>query len=157
MVCNCKDKRQIKLCHIKERIWFRCNFYNEIFTESDNYHNKNSHVYTSRFNRFHCHKLENKNSIQNVGDSSNQLKMNSFRIVDDDLAEACIFLLKKLSKSIDAPLNKYGEPLEWLNVGTGFDITIKDLAQKISCFYLTLFKGDILWNTNKPDGTFQNY
>ena len=98
----------------------------------------------------HCHKLENKNSIECWGSGKPRRE---FMHVDD-LAEACIFALEKWDpKSKNAPLNKYGEPLEWLNVGTGFDITIKDLAQKISD--LTLFKGDILWNTNKPDGTFQ--
>ena len=121
-----------------------------LYGTGDNYHKKNSHVLPALLDRFHCHKLENKNSIECWGSGKPRRE---FMHVDD-LAEACIFALEKWDpNSKNAPLNKYGEPLEWLNVGTGFDITIKDLAQKIS--KLTLFKGDILWNTNKPDGTFQ--
>jgi GDP-L-fucose synthase len=57
----------------------------------------------------------------------------------DDLAEACAFLLRTYS----------GEG--HLNVGTGSDITIKELAETIAA--VTGFKGAILWDTTKPDGT----
>ena len=51
----------------------------------------------------------------------------------------------------DAPCAKDGEPLFFLNVGTGVDITIKDLADLIA--NSTKFDGKILWDIEKPDGT----
>lgn len=53
--------------------------------------------------------------------------------------------------SKNAPLDSNGKPLLILNVGTGLDISIKDLSQKIAKF--SNFKGQILWDKSKPDGT----
>ena len=72
----------------------------------------------------------------------------------DDLAEACIFALENWDPNKkDAPLDESGEPLTWLNVGTGKDIAIKELAEIISD--ITSFKGEIIWDLEKPDGTYQ--
>ena len=72
----------------------------------------------------------------------------------DDLAEACIFALNNWDPDDkNAPLDESGEPLTWLNVGTGNDVSIKHLADMIS--KLTSFKGEIYWDKSKPDGTFQ--
>ena len=48
-------------------------------------------------------------------------------------------------------MNNLSQPLTYLNVGTGKDISIKELSEKIAT--LTGFKGDILWDSSKPDGT----
>ena len=70
----------------------------------------------------------------------------------DDLAEAVLFVLEYWDPSDNnAPLNDAGEKLYYLNVGTGQDITVKELAKKIA--KLTNYKGDILWDKNKPNGT----
>ena len=70
----------------------------------------------------------------------------------DDLASAVIFLLEKWDpKSKEAPLDNKGNPLYLLNVGTGKDISIKNLAIKIS--KLIGYEGEILWDKTKPDGT----
>ena len=61
----------------------------------------------------------------------------------DDLAEASVFALERWMPSEDEA--------QFLNVGTGVDITIKDLAQLIS--ELIGYQGQILWDTSKPDGT----
>ena len=53
--------------------------------------------------------------------------------------------------SKDAPLDQNGEPLSFLNVGTGKDISIKELAKKISD--ILKYKGQIIWDQTKPDGT----
>ena len=72
----------------------------------------------------------------------------------DDLADASIFALENWDPSKNnAPLDKLGEPLNWLNVGTGIDISIKELAEMIA--KITSFKGEIIWNKDKPDGTFR--
>ena len=57
------------------------------------------------------------------------------------------------SKSFPFPVDESGEPLTWLNVGTGIDISIKELAEMIS--EITSYKVEIIWNDDKPDGTFQ--
>ena len=72
----------------------------------------------------------------------------------DDLAEACIFALEKWNpNNKESPLDEFGEPLTWLNVGTGIDISIKELAGMIAD--ITSYKGNIIWDQNKPDGTYQ--
>ena len=70
----------------------------------------------------------------------------------DDLAEAVIFCLENWFPDFkNAPLDKDGRPLNLLNVGTGKDISIKDLAKKIAS--IIDFKGEIIWDKSKPDGT----
>ena len=70
----------------------------------------------------------------------------------DDLAEAVFFCLENwFPDQTNEPCNSRGKHLIYLNVGTGKDISIKELALKIAKF--TNFKGRILWDTTKPDGT----
>ena len=70
----------------------------------------------------------------------------------DDLAEASIYCLENWDlDSENAPKDKEGKPLTLLNVGTGKDISIKELALKIAS--ITGFKGEIIWDKSKPDGT----
>ena len=70
----------------------------------------------------------------------------------DDLALAALFVLENWNPdSPNAPMDKEGNPLIILNVGTGLDISIKDLAQKIAKY--SLYKGDISWDKTKPNGT----
>ena len=70
----------------------------------------------------------------------------------DDLAEASIYCLENWDlDSENAPKDKEGNPLTLLNVGTGKDISIKELALKIAS--ITGFKGEIIWDKSKPDGT----
>ena len=70
----------------------------------------------------------------------------------DDLADGVIFCLENWDpSSVNAPKDIHGDALNHLNIGTGKDISIKDLAHKIA--YLTEFKGEIRWDKSKPDGT----
>ena len=121
-----------------------------LYGEGDNYHEQNSHVLPALLNRFHLHKLENKNVIKCWGSGKPRRE---FMHVDD-LADACIFALESWDPNKKgAPLDETGEPLTWLNVGTGVDIEIKALAEMIA--NITSYSGDIIWDTNKPDGTYQ--
>ena len=121
-----------------------------LYGEGDNYHEQNSHVLPALLNRFHSHKLGNKNVIQCWGSGKPRRE---FMHVDD-LADACIFALESWDPNKKgAPLDETGEPLTWLNVGTGVDIQIKALAEMIA--NITSYSGDIIWDTNKPDGTYQ--
>ncbi len=121
-----------------------------LYGKGDNYHNKNSHVLPALLNRFHLHKLEKKKFITCWGSGNPRRE---FMHVDD-LAEAAIFALENWDPNKDnSPRDQNGEPLTWLNVGTGNDITIKQLAEMIA--EITSYKGKIIWDTEKPDGTFQ--
>ena len=121
-----------------------------LYGEGDNYHEENSHVLPALLQRFHSHKLANKNLLYCWGSGKPRRE---FMHVND-LAEASIFALEKWDPNKkDSPRDEFGEPLTWLNVGTGEDIKIKDLAEMIA--NVTSYKGEILWDKDKPDGTYQ--
>ncbi len=121
-----------------------CNLYGP----GDYYHPENSHVIPSLIRRFdQAYREENSEVIcWGTGNVSREF------LHVDDLSEACIFALKhwKIS-STNAPKDEKGKPLLFLNVGTGKEIKLKDLAQIIS--REIKFKGIISWDHSKPDGT----
>tara|TARA_Y100000739_G_C20595060_1_gene459913 strand:+ start:214 stop:1212 length:999 start_codon:yes stop_codon:yes gene_type:complete len=121
-----------------------------LYGKGDNYHKTNSHVLPGLLDRFHTHSIKEEKYIECWGSGNPRRE---FMHVDD-LAEASIFALEKWSPNkSNSPLNELGQPIIWLNVGTGVDISIKELAQKIK--EITSFKGTIKWNKDKPDGTFR--
>ena len=61
----------------------------------------------------------------------------------DDLGEACVFALEQWQPGPDE--------LQFLNVGTGVELTIRELAEQVAA--ATGFQGEINWDTTKPDGT----
>ena len=72
----------------------------------------------------------------------------------DDLADACLFVLENWDiKNELAPKDENGNILHYLNVGTGKDISIKELAKLIA--NLMGYEGSIEWEKNKPDGTYK--
>ena len=121
-----------------------------LYGKGDNYHSSNSHVLPALLDRFHSHKLNQKDYIECWGSGNPRRE---FMHVDD-LADASVFALENWDPSKNnAPLDKSGEPLNWLNVGTGIDLSIKELAEMIA--NITAYKGKIIWNHDKPDGTFK--
>tara|TARA_B100000989_G_scaffold298144_1_gene286299 strand:- start:258 stop:1265 length:1008 start_codon:yes stop_codon:yes gene_type:complete len=119
-----------------------------LYGPGDNYHPKNSHVIASLIRKF---VQATKNNNKQVTCWGTGLARREFMHVDD-LGEACVFSLEKWDINKDnAPTDNNGVPLNWLNIGTGVDISIKDLAEKIA--NITKFKGEIIWDKSKPDGT----
>ena len=116
-----------------------------LYGPGDNYHSTNSHVLPSLINKFYTAK-ENKNDEVVCWGTGNPLR--EFLHVDD-LAEASIFALEKYKITISN--DKFKNQNEFLNVGTGHDISIKNLAEIIAT--KIGFKGKIIWDTSKPDGT----
>jgi GDP-L-fucose synthase len=106
-----------------------------LYGPGDNYDLNNSHVLPALIKKFLTAKHENKSEVICWG-TGNVLR--EFLYVDD-LAEACLFLM-----------NNYNDN-EVVNVGTGKDISIKDLALTIS--KIVGFKGEIKFDISKPDGT----
>jgi GDP-L-fucose synthase len=106
-----------------------------LYGPNDNYDLNKSHVLPAMIRKFHEAKEENKPFVELWGTGS---PLREF-LHADDLADACYFLMQN-----------YSSP-EFLNVGVGSDITIKNLAELIQ--RIVGYQGRINWNVEKPDGT----
>ena len=106
-----------------------------LYGSGDNYHAENSHVIPALIRRFHEAKESRSDSVEIWGTGS---PLREFLHVDD-LAAACLLLLKT------------DEPPDWINVGTGKEISILDLAKLIAG--VVGFEGSISTDPTKPDGT----
>ncbi|MBX7051712.1 MAG: GDP-L-fucose synthase [Flavobacteriales bacterium] len=128
----------IKLCEAY-RDQYGSNFISamptNLYGPNDNYDLNNSHVLPAFIRKFHDAKENGLDHVEVWGTGS---PMREFLHVDD-LADACYFLMMN-----------YNEKL-FVNVGTGEDLTIKALAEMVQ--EVVGFKGELRWNTSKPDGT----
>lgn len=106
-----------------------------LYGYNDNYDLNSSHVLPAMIRKFHEAKINKAYHVEIWGDGT---PMREFLFVDD-LAEACVYLM-----------NNYNDS-EIVNIGTGEDITIKDLAYLVK--EVVGFKGNILFNTQMPNGT----
>ena len=110
-----------------------------LYGPGDNYHPENSHVLPALIRRFYEAKESESECVTCWGTGS---PMREFLHVDD-LGDACVFTLENWKPS--------QEQIQYLNVGTGIDLTIRELAEIIA--EKIGFNGEILWDTSKPDGT----
>lgn len=106
-----------------------------LYGPHDNFHPENSHVLPALMRRFHQAKVGGDERVV-VWGSGNPLR--EFLHVDD-LADAVVFLLQNYSG------------LEHVNVGSGKEVTIKELAELVK--EVVAFKGELVWDSSKPDGT----
>ena len=119
-----------------------------LYGPGDNYHPTNSHVLPALIRRFHEAEERGDATVTCWGTGS---PLREFLHVDD-LGEACVFALEHWYPSAaSAPLDDAGQPLPFLNVGTGVDLTIRQLAEAVA--RATGFSGEIIWDSSKPDGT----
>ena len=119
-----------------------------LYGPGDNYHPENSHVMASLISKFSKAIVESKPFVECWGSGA---PLREFLHVED-LGDAAVFCLENWHPtSENSPKDEYGIALNHLNVGTGKDISIKQLAEKIAEF--CEFKGEIFWNKAKPDGT----
>lgn len=105
-----------------------------LYGRGDNYHADNSHVPAALIRRFHEGRLANAPSVTVWGTGTPRREF----LCADDLADACVFLMKHYSG------------LEFLNVGTGEDVTIAAFASEVA--NVVGFKGKIDYDTTRPDG-----
>ena len=128
----------LKLCQAYRK-QYGCNFFavmpTNIYGPNDNFHPVNSHVPAALMRRFHFAKIEKKESVDVWGTGKARRE---FMYVDD-LAKSCVFLLKNYSG------------YDPINSGTGVDISIKEFVEVMR--EVTGFKGDIVFDKSKPDGT----
>lgn len=119
-----------------------------LYGAGDNYDSKTSHVMAALIKKFYEAK---KLSLPSVTCWGTGQPLREFLHVDD-LAEAAVFLLGNWDpKSPFAPKDVNGDSITILNVGTGLEISIKELAFKIAKYIN--YKGKIMWDTTEPDGT----
>ena len=119
-----------------------------LYGPKDNYNDKNSHVMASLIKKFCEAKFYKLPSVTCWGSGNPERE---FMHVDD-LAEAIIFCLEKWNPDkSNAPRNNSGDPINFLNVGTGKDISISNLAEIIS--EIVNYDIEIIWDRTKPDGT----
>ena len=119
-----------------------------LYGPGDNYHPTGSHVLPALIRRFHEAKQTGAPTVTCWGSGR---PLREF-LHADDLGEACVFALEHWSAlPQDAPCDDQGEPLAFLNVGTGIDLSIRELAEQVAA--TVGFAGEIHWDTSKPDGT----
>ena len=135
----------IKLCENYYR-QYNCNYISamptNLYGPNDNFNLETSHVLPALIRKFHEAKIENKDSVTIWGTGK---PLREFMYVED-LANAILFMME----NIDAK-DLYEKGITHLNVGTGKDITISDLAKLIS--EIIGFNGVIKYDSTKPDGT----
>ena len=121
-----------------------------LYGPNDNYHPTNSHVIASLIRKFLQAK---KNNLKSVTCWGTGRPMREFMHVDD-LGEAVVFALENWdARKSDAPKDKFENNLTYLNIGTGQDLSIANLAKKISD--IIKYEGKIIWDTSMPDGTLK--
>lgn len=119
-----------------------------LYGPGDNYHPTYSHVMAAMIRRFHEAKEAGAPSVTCWGTGS---PLREF-LHADDLASAALFALKHWDPAAPgAPRDDHGQPLTHLNVGTGVDLSIRQLAEAVAV--ATGYTGAIHWDASKPDGT----
>ena len=119
-----------------------------LYGPNDNYKSGESHVIASLIKKFYEAKVYNLKEVICWGTGA---PLREFLYVED-FADACFHLLQNWSNLNKEVLNsKNGNNLNWLNIGSNFEISIFSLAEKIAD--TVGFKGEIIWDKSKPDGT----
>jgi len=137
----------IKLCESYNRQYgtdFRSVMPTNLYGINDNFHPENSHVVPALMRRFHEATQNNSTEVVVWGSGK---PMREFLYVDD-MADACVHMMnidKAQYDSVTSPMESH------INIGTGIDCSIAELATTIA--KVVGFKGEIVWDTNKPDGT----
>ena len=118
-----------------------------LYGPGDNYNLRNSHVMPALIRKFYDAKINNQSEVTCWGTGSPRREF----LYVDDLAEACIFILENISSEIHQKDNIKLNLDSLINIGTGEDISIKNLAETIA--EELNYKGEINWEITKPNGT----
>lgn len=128
----------IKMCEAY-RDQYQCNFISvmptNLYGPNDNYDLENSHVLPAMIRKFHEAKIKQAPSVELWGTGS---PLREF-LHADDLAEACLYLMQHYHEK------------DFVNIGTGEDISIKSLAEMVQA--VVGYQGEIHWDSSRPDGT----
>lgn len=123
-----------------------------LYGPGDNYHPENSHVIPALVRKFHEAKIHNDPAVTVWGTGTPRREF----MYSEDMADACVYLMRlpdekfvSLLGSDESQTGRFEPPL--VNIGVGEDISIRDLAAMIGG--IVGFKGDLIFDTSKPDGT----
>lgn len=105
-----------------------------LYGPGDNYHPHNSHVLPALIRRFHEAKMQNLPEVVTWGTGAPRREF----LHVDDLADACALLMR------------IAEPPDWINVGSGQDVAIRELSELVAA--VVGYEGTIRWDPTKPDG-----
>lgn len=137
----------IKLCESYNRQYsrdYRSVMPTNLYGPFDNFHAENAHVIPALLRRFHAAKVTQADSVTIWG--SGKAKREFLYV--DDMAEACVFVM-------ELPLDQYHSVIQPMlspiNIGTGVDLSIADLAHLLK--EVTGFSGRLVFDTSQPDGT----
>jgi GDP-L-fucose synthase len=108
-----------------------------LYGPNDNFHPENSHVLPALIRRIHEAKLENRPSVEIWGSGTPRREF----LYVDDLADACVFLMETYCGN------------DFVNIGTGKDVTIRELAEMIK--EAVGYRGELVFDSSKPDGTLR--
>jgi len=140
----------IKMCESYNRqygkshgIDYRCVMPTNLYGIGDNYHPENSHVIPGLINRLHQAKINNSPSVYIWGSGTPRREF----LYVEDMAEASIYVMNANHKVYYSSI----EPLGHINIGSGEEISIKELAIKIK--NVVRYNGEIKFDPTKPDGT----
>lgn len=139
----------IKLCESYNRQHgtdFRSVMPTNLYGINDNFHSENSHVIPALMRRFHDAKINNDAEVTVWGTGK---AMRDFLYVDD-MAQASLFVLELDEQTYKANTKPM---LSHINVGTGVDITIREMAETMK--KVVGYKGKIIFDTSKPDGALR--
>ena len=128
----------LKLCQYYRKqfgVLFHSAMPTNLYGPGDKYHLQNSHVLPALISKFHEAKEAKRPQLVAWGTGAPRREF----LHVDDLADACGFLLQ---------LN---DPPDWINIGTGTDVTIRELTETVAA--VTGYPGEITWDASKPDGT----
>ncbi len=136
----------IKLCESYNRQYgtdFRSVMPTNLYGPGDNFELENSHVIPALIRKFHEAKTTGEPSVEVWGSGKPRREF----LHVDDMAEACLFVMGLAAETYHANTQPM---LSHINVGTGQDVTIADLAQTVKA--VTGFQGEIHFDASKPDG-----
>ena len=119
-----------------------------LYGPNDNFHLETSHVLPALIRKFHEAKLSGTPEVVIWGTGSPRREF----LHVDDMAEGCIFVMSLPDADVDKYLMNYPAPCH-INLGTGIDCTIKELALVIK--EKVGYQGELVFDSTKPDGTFQ--
>jgi len=128
----------LKLCQYYRKqygVLFHSAMPTNLYGPGDNYNLQNSHVLPALIRKFHEARELQRPEVIAWGTGAPRREF----LHVDELADACAFLLR------------LENPPDWINVGTGTDVTIKELTETVAA--VTGFTGRIVWDASKPDGT----
>ncbi|MEY4485168.1 MAG: hypothetical protein RL693_2620 [Verrucomicrobiota bacterium] len=128
----------LKLCQYYRKqygVLFHSAMPTNLYGPGDNYHPENSHVIPGLIRRFHEARIQNAPEVVVWGTGTPRREF----LHVDDLAAGCLHLLKS------------DNPPDWINIGSGVDVTIRELAKTVR--EVVGYQGSLQFDTTKPDGT----